>query len=698
MGRPPTQHPADDLIAAALPDLLAQPARWQALAGAAGSTLPDPDQAPWASHWATCCHPGLPAAQAREIHARNLAAFDASGQSAGALLSIAAAIATFYVDEGPLAPLDDWVALLQTRLPAPGAWPSPALEAQVMACGLAITLRDQQHPLLQDWAMRSEVLLRQLPGGAARMKLATFLLQYHLWRGELAAATQIVDTLPGLDPQALLPADALAWHQSLATHARFTGRHAQGMAEVQAALALADAHGLHQHRYALHAHGAALALAAQQADAAAAHLAAMQPILAAQPQDDQTHYWHLHTGLHLLRGHTAAALASARSTLANSLEIGGPYRTGVHRLSLGQALLQHGDAAAAAAELAQAADLADGIGAGLLAYAARLMLAEAWHRSGQVPQADALLRRTLADGARQAYPGMAGWWLPALMAPLLARALASGIEADHVSAWVRRSGLACPDPGQAAWPWPLALRGLGGFRLLRFGQPLDGPATQAAQRPLDLLRALLAVAPHPLPVATALQWLWADGGTDQRKAFDVALLRLRRLLGADSLLRLEGGRLQLAPDAVWTDTGALATLLAQPAPASDAAGLRQHIGQTLALLQGPLLPDQSGAWAAAARERLRQRTALALGSWLDALHTLDADAALHALETAVDRDPACEALARRLMRWHALRRQPGEAGRVYRQLAAALALASGQMPSPESRALATSLGLDPDPG
>lgn len=698
MGRPPTQHPADDLVAAALPDLLAQPARWQALAGAAGSAPPDPAQSPWASHWATCCHTGLPAAQARQLHARNLAAFDARGQSAGALLSIAAAIATFYVDEGPLAPLDDWVALLQARLPAHGAWSSAALEAQVMACGLAITLRDQQHPLLQAWATRGEVLLRQLPCGAARMKLATFLLQYHLWRGELAAATQIVDSLPGLDAGALLPADALAWHQSLATHARFTGRHAQGMAEVQAALALADAHGLQQHHYALHAHGATLALAAQQADAAAAHLAAMQPILAAQPQDDQTHYWHLHTGLHLLRGHTAAALVSARSTLANSLEIGGPYRTGVHRLSLGQALLLHGDAAAAATELAQAADLADGIGAGLLAYSARLVLAEAWHRSGQAAPAADLLRRTLADGARQAYPSMAGWWLPALMAPLLARALAEGIETEHASAWVRRSGLACPHPGQAAWPWPLALRGLGRFQVLRFGHPLDGPATQAAQRPLDLLRALLAAAPHPLPVATALQWLWPDSGADQRKAFDVALLRLRRLLGDDSLLRLEGGKLQLAPDAVWTDAGALAALLSGPAPGSDAAALRRHTDQALALLRGPLLPDQPGIWAVAARERLRQRTALALGGWLDALQAQDADAALHALETAVDRDPACEALARRLMRWHAQRRQPGEAGRVYRQLAATLALASGQAPSPESRALAASLGLDADLG
>lgn len=693
----PAPAPDEAALAAGVLDWLALPRPWDSALGLAPAP-PDPAQAPWTTYWATRRQIHLPPLAARQAFAAAAQAFADRGDAPGELLCTAAVIETFYVDEGPLAPMDDWVARLQARLPAPDAWPSPALAAQVMACGLAITLRDQRHPLLAHWAEAGMGLLRQLPSGAVRMKLATFLLQYRLWRGEMGHCHLILDALPGVETSVLLPTEALAWHQSVASVARFANQPARGRAALQAALALSAAHGLGQHDYTLHAHGAAIELAAGAPEAAAAHLAAMQPILAQQPLEDQTHYWHMHTGLHLLRGDTAGALAFARTALGNSLEIGGPYRTGVHRLSLGQALLAHGDAPAAADELAEALRIADANAAGLLAFSARLMLAEACHRGGQAAEAEALLRQALADGAPQAWHSLAGWWLPALVAPPLARALAAGIEPDYVAAWVRHTGLAGPDPLLAAWPWPLAVHGMGRFQLRQHGRPWAAPAGKQAQRPLDLLRALLAQAPAALPVATALQWLWPEGGgADERKAFDVALLRLRRLLGDDGLLQLEGGRLQLAEGAVWTDVGALARLQALPAPpADDAAALAQRIDQWLALSPGPLLPDVAAAWATTARERLRQRLALALGGQLDALRALDADAALHRLETAVDHDPASQPLVRRLMRWHADAGQPGEAARVYRQLLMNLALHSGEAPAPETRALAAALGLATD--
>ena len=41
-----------------------------------------------------------------------------------------------------------------------------------------------------------------------------------------------------------------------------------------------------------------------------------------------------------------------------------------------------------------------------------------------------------------------------------------------------------------------------------------------------------------------------------RKAFDAALLRLRRLLGETPVAVLDGGKLALAEHAVWSDVGA----------------------------------------------------------------------------------------------------------------------------------------------
>jgi DNA-binding SARP family transcriptional activator len=59
---------------------------------------------------------------------------------------------------------------------------------------------------------------------------------------------------------------------------------------------------------------------------------------------------------------------------------------------------------------------------------------------------------------------------------------------------------------------------------------------------------MLANGAAPLPVATAMQWLWPDAdAAAQRKSFDVALLRLRRMLGDARPGAAGGGRLWLDP-------------------------------------------------------------------------------------------------------------------------------------------------------
>src|SRR5262249_10854749 len=152
---------------------------------------------------------------------------------------------------GPLDPLDPWIERLVERLPrvedggdgAP-AWPSDELEARVLACGIGILLRDQSHPLLARWAERGKGLVRQLKAGASRLKLATFLAQYHLWHGDFERASLIVDALPGLDMSGLLPAEALVWLETLSAHARYAAQPARGQEALEAALQLVRRHGL----------------------------------------------------------------------------------------------------------------------------------------------------------------------------------------------------------------------------------------------------------------------------------------------------------------------------------------------------------------------------------------------------------------------------------------------------------------------
>lgn len=691
---PVAGDPGEELLAAAAISLLAQPRLWPSLklppavpAGAA--------QRPWSTYWSARLDPALAPAAARAAYAAVLARFDSMHERDGALLALAALIETYYLDEAALQPLDAWVSELQRRLPADGTWSSAELQAQVMACGLAITLRDQAHPLLARWAEQGPALLRQLAPGAVRLKLATFLLQYHIWRGEFGQAGLIVDTLPGLAPDGLLPAEALVWHESVASHARFTGQHQRAADAIAAALELLQRHGLQRHAYALHAHGAAIELAAGNADGAAAHLQAMRPVLEQQAQADQTHYWHMHAGWHLLRGDTGQALAAAQMALANSQEIGGPYRTAAHQCSLGTAWLAHGDAVAALVPLRAALAAAQSIGATLMVFTAGLLLSQALEHSGDQPGADAALRHAMAVGAAQDPATTSGWWCPQWLAQRMARALHLGIEPAFARRFARRAGLACPDPALSTWPWPLRVHAFGEWRIEQDERPLAAPGGRPQQRPFDLLRALLAHDGQALRVSTALEWLWPESEHDaQRKAFDAALLRLRRLLGDDSLVRLEGGQLLLDRARVWSDVAALSTLADQAEAATGLADSMQLAQRVLSVVRGPFLPDAEGPWAMAARERYRRRFVRTIARLAESIEAQAPEQAAHLYERALDVDPLAESLHRHLMQLFARGGEHAEALRAWRHCKAMLQLAAGLAPSAETRALAGRLGLE----
>lgn len=714
-------------MAAASPGLLPQPLRaaeW--LPRSPGPT--DAEVAPWTTYWTTRLDAALDPLLARARYEACAAALQHAGDHIGQLACIAAIIEGFYVDEGSLEPLDGWIDALQAHLPADADWSSIELEAHVMACGVGVLLRAPQLPLLARWAERGAVLVRQLPPGAGRLKLATFLAQYHFWRGEFAQTGLIVDTLPGLDASGLLPAEALVWLETVANHARCAARPAQGMAAIEQALQLLRQHGLQHHRYALHAHGASLALAAGDADGAQRHLDAMRPVLDSRSQGDQTHYWHFQAGLSLARGDVPRAIELARAAHRNAQEIGGPYRSAMQALSLGQALLCGGDAAAALVPLDQAAEAARHIGAALVLFTARLMQAACLLRlqrepalqppgrpaadaaAGHAPaDVDSALRAAWSEGARGDFAVTACWWLPEVLAEVAQAALRRGIETGYVRGFVRRHALPAPAGGGSdtigcaggvvgsGWPWPLQLRGFGPFEAQLGDRALTRQAGKTAQRPLDLLRAVLAHgAGAGLPVATAMQWLWPEADSAAaRKAFDVALLRLRRQLDDARLLRLEGGRLWLDERWVWSDVAALQRLMHDIGTARGVplAQLQAWSLQLLDLARGPFLAGEEADWVRAAREKFRRRFVVAVGQLAAQIEAIDAAAALQLYERALEVEPLAESLSRRLMQLHAERGDRAEALRVWRTCRTMLQLAEGLEPSRQTRALAAELGL-----
>ncbi len=229
------------------------------------------------------------------------------------------------------------------------------------------------------------------------------------------------------------------------------------------------------------------------------------------------------------------------------------------------------------------------------------------------------LRQALAGvrslGARQVI-GLA----PGALAALLARALREGIEVEVAQGLVRRLGLRPPAQARRLrrWAWRYELCTLGGFELLREGQPIEFSA-KGPGRPLELLKVLVAYGGRHVRVDELTDALWPHVDGDYAyKSFTATLHRLRRLLGDDEAVLLREGRLSLNPAQCWIDAWAFDHLVAEVDACADAAApasqVRALAGELVALYRGPFLPDESDQSAyLARREQLRARLLRALG-------------------------------------------------------------------------------------
>ena len=138
----------------------------------------------------------------------------------------------------------------------------------------------------------------------------------------------------------------------------------------------------------------------------------------------------------------------------------------------------------------------------------------------------------------------------------------TGSRSSTRARWRPGSGCGRDRRAIARWPWPLAIRALGRFELVRDGVPLEVRG-KAQKKPLDLLKALSRSARRAWMPRASPALLWPDAEGDAAKhSFDTTLYRLRKLLGRDELLVLAEGKLSLDREQCWLDVRAFERIAA----------------------------------------------------------------------------------------------------------------------------------------
>jgi LuxR family transcriptional regulator, maltose regulon positive regulatory protein len=691
---------------------LLEQGRSQVLQGWITSLPPDMLQAiPWLSYWLGLCRLAFNPPEAREHFERAYAAFKSADDLAGRCVTWCALVDSLVFEWGNFKPLGRWLAEMEPLLPQAGQLPA-AIEAEV-ACGmfLATMYARPQHPDMPHWEQRARAII--LHGGNPRLQVKVgnhLLIYYTWWIGDLAKAELLVDTLRAQVAGAgVAPLLRITWDTMAAAYSWMSAENAECVACVDRALQTAQSTGVHTWDMLLCSQAVFATLSSDDAAAGALYLRRMELLLNTSRPMDQAMYYYLSAWYRVLQGKLPGAREFAETAVAMATEAGADFPAAVMRIDLGRVRLYQNDPAGALALVRQAR--ADGrtMKAQTVEYLSFMAEAEIALHTGDEALCAQALREGLRVGAAQQFRNQT-WWLSSTMAKVYAKALEHGIEVPYVTEMIRKRRLAPPAdaPMLDGWPWPLQIRTLGEFVMLKHGEPMRITG-KAPKKPLELLKALIALGGSDVNQQLLTDAVWPDlEGGHAQQAFETALYRLRKLFAEEAPLVLKDGRLSLAAHAAHVDVWDLERLLDDTDDALRArvltpTELDDRVRRLCALYAGHFLAQETASWALPLRERLRSRFLRAieeLGRRFESQH--DNAGAVRCYQRGLEVEPAAEALYLRLMCCHQALQQPAEALAVYRRCRRAMATLVGVAPSREIEAVLASLsqqqpGLSMDP-
>lgn len=239
-----------------------------------------------------------------------------------------------------------------------------------------------------------------------------------------------------------------------------------------------------------------------------------------------------------------------------------------------------------------------------------------------------------------------------------------------------------PDPAQPVW-----VRALGRFRLEVDHEALHFDC-RAPRRVLELLKCIIALGADGVSCDAVAAALWPDAeGDAARKALEIALHRLRKLLGNKQAVQVSHGVMWLETSVVWVDVAAFEAL-ADRANGEHGAVHVDIARRALALYRGPFLQnDSETAWLLPRRHRLRSRhVRLATRTAQHYEEAGDLAQAADFYATALEIEPLLENLHRRLMLCLARQGCRADAIVAYQRLRQLLEVVLRTVPSQETEA------------
>ncbi|HLA05627.1 MAG TPA: bacterial transcriptional activator domain-containing protein, partial [Syntrophales bacterium] len=273
------------------------------------------------------------------------------------------------------------------------------------------------------------------------------------------------------------------------------------------------------------------------------------------------------------------------------------------------------------------------------------------------------------------------------------KALEAGIEVEYVRELIRKRNLIPSDPPLEieGWPWPVRIYALGKLEIIKENGPVIFSG-KVQQKPLALLKVLIALGGKDVPEEQLTDILWPDADGDlAHKSFEIALHRLRLLVGNDKAIRLKEGLLSLDPAYCWLDVWAFERAFEESKIASDSASALAD--KAMKLYKGRFLSyDSDKLGAASKRDRLRNKFLLLITRYCEHLEAeRDWTKAVQILQKGLEIDTVAEQFYQHLMICYHKLGLESEVLKVYYQCSSVLNETLGIKPSSKTDELRAEL-------
>ncbi|MGA1869937.1 MAG: BTAD domain-containing putative transcriptional regulator [bacterium] len=658
---------------------------------------------PWLLYWMGISLLPSDPAEARGYLEEAYVQFKRENDPSGLFLSWSFIVNSFIHERSNLYRLEPWIMEFQQMCVRYPRFPSVEIEAQAtFSMFVALVFYVPSHPVdppLSEWAKKTETLVYHIPDSNQQIIMSLFLDLYYCYAGKLSKAALISERIKEeMDYLKISPLTSIIAKVVEAHYACYTGDFARSLKSVEKGLQTAENFGVHIYTPHIYAFGAYSALASLDLASATTYLKKMASCIENSKGNSYTaEYHYLAAWKAWLRGELALAVEHSRRALAISNESQDAPGLMSGHVAIAHLLTECGKKREAGFHLAKVKEMIHQSGYEWIRYKWLLAGAQLAFKGAKKEEGLRYMKQAMIVGREKGIM-FTDFFHPSVMTGLCVKALEAGIEVQHVQKLICRLKL---DPEESSldceqWPFPLKIVTLGIFSVLKNQKSLHF-SFKVQKKPLELLKLLISYGDREVKEIQLSDTLWPDADGDMaHRSFATALHRLRKLLGNEKAVHLEGGIVSLNPRFCWVDIRAFEHFLHKADQAfenTDRSTAVHWMEKAFALYHGPFLPaDEAATWSAPCREHLRNIFLRSIEKLSPHLEEEDRyDRAVDWLKKGLEVDDLAEGLYQKLMLLLKHLNRRAEALEVYHRCRKILDARLGIEPSPKTETIYKSL-------